>query len=290
MSITIRQLEVFNAIYETGSFAAAADRLDISQASISKQILALESQLGISLFQRNRGRKAELTEEAQHLPSKVSQILGLAGELKPHLEKNHKVRLACGDIIAYLVNQSLATLLQQHPEIELEVVIKEPSLESVAQAWEQGIDLASFTLKQPPPLVDADCVAKIKTGIFVKKGSKLDRDWSDPANTESLPVIFPLQGSYLTQSFEDTLNEAEVRQYHVACRVQTDRVGVEMAVRGVGAILSPFDKLEDELKAELLTPLAIPASYIYRYLFINPAIRSSSEINWVSDYLKEILG
>jgi len=291
MSITIRQLEVFKAIYDSGSFAAAAERLDISQASISKQIMALESQLGITLFQRNRGRKAELTEEAQHLPAKVSQLLELASELKPHHEKSHKVRVACGDIIAAIINQSLPALLQQHPEIELEVVIMEPSLDSVSQAWEQGVDLASFSLKQPPPLANADCVSKIKTGIFVKQGGKLDRDWSEQATDQSLPVIFPLQGTSLAQSFEDTLNTtADINRYHVACRVQTDRARVEMALREVGAILSPYDKLREELAAGLLIPLALPPSFIYRYIFINPAIRTSPEISWVSDYVKEILG
>ena len=56
----IRQIQYFLAIVETGSFSAAADEHFISQSSLSKRIIALEKELGLSLFDRSK-RKVSLT-------------------------------------------------------------------------------------------------------------------------------------------------------------------------------------------------------------------------------------
>jgi molybdate transport repressor ModE-like protein len=58
---TTRQLELFVAIADAGSMRKAADRLGISQPSISKQIRALERKLGGELVERNRGGRATLS-------------------------------------------------------------------------------------------------------------------------------------------------------------------------------------------------------------------------------------
>jgi LysR family transcriptional activator of glutamate synthase operon len=56
-----RQVHYFLTIVKTGSFSAAADELYISQSSLSKQIMALEKELGIQLFDRSK-RQITLTE------------------------------------------------------------------------------------------------------------------------------------------------------------------------------------------------------------------------------------
>ena len=57
---TIRQFEVFLAIADAGSMRQAADRLGISQPTISKQIKALERSVGGTLMRRSRGGRATL--------------------------------------------------------------------------------------------------------------------------------------------------------------------------------------------------------------------------------------
>jgi len=56
----IRQIQYFLSIVETGSFSAAADEHYISQSSLSKKIIALEKEIGVSLFDRSK-RKVSLT-------------------------------------------------------------------------------------------------------------------------------------------------------------------------------------------------------------------------------------
>ena len=49
--MTIAQVKDFLAILEFGGFSAAADEMYISQSSLSKQIKALEAEIGLELFQ-----------------------------------------------------------------------------------------------------------------------------------------------------------------------------------------------------------------------------------------------
>jgi LysR family transcriptional regulator, transcription activator of glutamate synthase operon len=56
----IRQIQYFLSIAENGSFSSAAEELYISQSSLSKQIIALEKELGFPLFDRSK-RKITIT-------------------------------------------------------------------------------------------------------------------------------------------------------------------------------------------------------------------------------------
>jgi DNA-binding transcriptional LysR family regulator len=62
----LRQLEILQAIAETGSFTASGRKLHVSQSAISRQILLLEEELGEPLFLRV-GRQVRMTPAAESL-------------------------------------------------------------------------------------------------------------------------------------------------------------------------------------------------------------------------------
>lgn len=72
---TTRQLEIFIAVASGGSFRHAAELLDISQPSVSKQIQAIEKEIGGSLFQRRRGARAELSPLGQTVLQDANRLL-----------------------------------------------------------------------------------------------------------------------------------------------------------------------------------------------------------------------
>jgi DNA-binding transcriptional LysR family regulator len=49
----VRQLEMFRAVAEEGSFTRAAERLHVSQSAVSRQVQLLEDELGGRLLQRS---------------------------------------------------------------------------------------------------------------------------------------------------------------------------------------------------------------------------------------------
>jgi LysR family transcriptional regulator, carnitine catabolism transcriptional activator len=66
MNITLRQLRVFVAVAEAGSFTRAGETLDLPQSSISTQLRELEDALALRLFDRHT-RMLRLTEAGQEI-------------------------------------------------------------------------------------------------------------------------------------------------------------------------------------------------------------------------------
>ncbi|TQS29647.1 LysR family transcriptional regulator [Microbispora sp. KK1-11] len=73
----LRHLRYFAAVAEEGSFYQAAQRLLVSQPSLSRQIMDLERRLGQRLFERT-SRGVRLTPSGEALLQHARQILGLA--------------------------------------------------------------------------------------------------------------------------------------------------------------------------------------------------------------------
>lgn len=69
----LRQIEVFHAVYSTGSMTGAAALLNVSQPSVSKVLAHTEQQLGYLLFDRVKG-KLVATPEAHRLFGHVSTV------------------------------------------------------------------------------------------------------------------------------------------------------------------------------------------------------------------------
>ncbi|MDO9508937.1 MAG: LysR family transcriptional regulator [Thermovirgaceae bacterium] len=72
--ITLFQLHSFCCVVEEGSFRSAAERLFVSQPSVSQHIASLENHFGVSLFNRQK-RRIRLTPEGRLLYSNAREIL-----------------------------------------------------------------------------------------------------------------------------------------------------------------------------------------------------------------------
>lgn len=82
-SVSLDQLRMFVAAADVGSFSAAARRLNRAQSAISQAIAALESALGIPLFDRSE-RLPKLTSEGVKLLGTARGIVRDADALKAH--------------------------------------------------------------------------------------------------------------------------------------------------------------------------------------------------------------
>ena len=72
--MNLRFLRTFVAIADSSGFARAAIRLNLTQSAASRQIHALESELGVRLFYRI-GRSIKLTSEGEYLLVRSRRLL-----------------------------------------------------------------------------------------------------------------------------------------------------------------------------------------------------------------------
>lgn len=72
---TLDQLQVFLTVAETGSFSAAARRLNRAQSVVSYAIANLESQLEVALFERGAARQPKLTEAGRAILSDARRLV-----------------------------------------------------------------------------------------------------------------------------------------------------------------------------------------------------------------------
>lgn len=78
--MTLRSLEVFLAVVEGGSMRAAAERLYISQPSVSGVVADLEDEYGVRLFER-MGKKLFITQEGEQLAGYARRMISLHEEI-----------------------------------------------------------------------------------------------------------------------------------------------------------------------------------------------------------------
>src|SRR5256885_633819 len=78
--MNLRHLRAFPAIADRGGVARAAPRLHLSQPALSRQIHALEAELGLPLFDRV-GRRVQLTSQGEDLLRRSRRLLADADSL-----------------------------------------------------------------------------------------------------------------------------------------------------------------------------------------------------------------
>lgn len=81
VSFTLRQLEYFVAVGESGSIAVAADRVNVSSPSISAAVSQLEAGFGVQLFVRQHAQGLFLTPGGRRIFNEAKRILDQAASL-----------------------------------------------------------------------------------------------------------------------------------------------------------------------------------------------------------------
>jgi len=120
----LQHLRAFTAIVDAGTFASASARLHLSQPALSRQIDALERELGVSLFERV-GRRVRSTPEGEHLLAKCRQVLAdvsALGDEARALRSGESGLLRVGappQAIESFLAQFLATFRESYPFVDV---------------------------------------------------------------------------------------------------------------------------------------------------------------------------
>jgi len=122
----IKDMRAFYAIVEEGNISHAAQRLDIAQPALSRQMKRLETSLGVQLFERG-SRRIRLTDAGKVMYARVEHILGIVdGAVREITEMGSGVAgsVRLGTITtsgAMLVPELLSEFHRRYPQVTYQI-------------------------------------------------------------------------------------------------------------------------------------------------------------------------
>lgn len=137
----LNRLSHFVAVIEEGTITAAAEQLGLSKAVVSKQLLTLEDELGVSLLVRN-SRHLSATEVGQEFYHRAKAALhqaneafeaAVAGSSEPH----GKLRITAPiDYGTLHLSQLVANFTRQYPRVEIDLTLSDEQFDPVEQNYD----------------------------------------------------------------------------------------------------------------------------------------------------------
>jgi len=150
-------MEVFRWVVELGSFSRAADRLDLSKATVTAHVAALENRLGLRLLNRTT-RRLSLTDDGAAYLDHVRRVLADVDETEAILSAGRRVPRGVlrvelpVSIGRQFVVPALPRFAAQHPELRVVAILEDRRV----QLLEEGVDAAV----RMGPLEDSSLVAR----------------------------------------------------------------------------------------------------------------------------------
>jgi len=145
----LQRVVAFAKVVETGSFSRAAEKLGIAKSSVSKQIAALESSLGIRLIHRTT-RQLKVTDEGLALYEQCSRIdeeLDLIRSRAKAFQESPQGKLRIGST-ALLGNSFLAEVLPEflgrYPDLHVELSLSNQVEDFFTSGFDIGIRIGEL--------------------------------------------------------------------------------------------------------------------------------------------------
>lgn len=144
------KLKVFHAAAEAGSFTHAGERLGLSQSAVSRQVSALETELGVSLFHRH-ARGLILTEQGELLYRTAHEVFmkleAARTKLTDSRERPHgelKVSTSAGIGVHWLTPR-LGEFIDLYPDIQITLITGDEELDLAMREADVAIRLRQPT-------------------------------------------------------------------------------------------------------------------------------------------------
>lgn len=144
-AITLQRMQVFCAVYEHGSFSAAARALSISQPTVSKHLRDLERALGMTLFVLDHGRITPSNEagwlyhQSKFLSEGVRELSKRITRFRSGAERQLSVGCV-GMLTRHHLPQAVARIMEQMPDLNLNLWVQ-TAIEQLSAIRAGQIDL-----------------------------------------------------------------------------------------------------------------------------------------------------
>ncbi len=271
MNVTIRQLQVFEAVARHLGFTRAAEELHLTQPAVSMQVKQLEEHVGLPLFEQV-GKKIFLTEAGSemHYYSKIiAQQLQEAGEV---IEALKGVRRGSLDIsVASTANafgtKLLAAFSLKYPSvtIKLDVTNRETLLQQLANNEKDLVIMG-----RPPEDMDLDAEPFMDNPLVVvaHAGHPWAKEKSiDPERLRDRTFVVRERGSGTRQLMERFFESHDI-PFEPGMEMTSNEAIKQAVEAGLGLAVVSIHTLELELETNRIAVLDVQDFPIMRHWYV----------------------
>lgn len=286
----LRQLKYFLGIAAAGSFGKASSKLHIAQPALSRQIKALEDELGVVLFNRT-ARGVQMTEAGQKLQEQADYLIKLTDNIRD--EVKHLGSKPAGTIVVGLP-PSLAYILtpglireckERYPLVSIKVI---EALSVFLIEWlEIGkIDIAVLT-------VTTDSHATEKVELLNEPMVLVGTPENIPLNVTEIMMTELNQFNIITTGgFLSVLQPwFKSAGYEPHFEMELDSIPIlrELVRKGLSCSIVPYSMVHDEVVAGHLRAVPLTNPEVCRKIVLALNVRRpiSLTINAVGDVIIE---
>ncbi len=292
---TLKAMRVYIAVVETGSFVAAADRLDTSNAAISRHVAALEDHLGVRLLNRTTRRLSmtdvgqEFFNRAQAIFADVSEAEAIAGQnsAKPSGLLRISAPLSFG--IAKL-SQWLPGFVARYPDLKLDIDLSD----HLVDLANDGIDVAVRIGRQA---ASTNVISRRLGSISAEICASPDylKRRGTPTSPQELSQHQTTSFTYLSTGDSWTLTnkrgQTETVRIKPSIHANNGDILGKLAVQGYGIIMQPSFVVEEDIAAgrlvRILTDWNVDGLNLYVIYLSRKFL--SAKVRAFVDYLSEVV-
>ncbi|MBW8848240.1 MAG: LysR family transcriptional regulator [Burkholderiales bacterium] len=167
----LQAMQTLVRVVELGSFSAAARELGSTQSAVSKQVAALEKQLGAQLLSRST-RALKLTQAGERYVEQARRLVTEVAEAESELRAGEHqlqglLRVAASVAFGRLKLMPLVrSFLATHPGVKLDLRLDDGFIDLI----EQGIDVSVRIGEQPDSSLVARRIGTTQRGIMARRG------------------------------------------------------------------------------------------------------------------------
>lgn len=271
----LRQLELFVAVAERGSFSRGAESALRTQSTVSQQIAALENEVGVRLFDRT-GRGAELTAAGTLFLTQARRVLTELASLRATMEafrggRAISIALGASTIPAtYLLPRLLKEIAARHPGLTLQLICADSSAiveRLVAGEFELAVVGDSFAR--------SGCdFAPLGLDVLVLVVGVGHPWWSraciDQSELMQMPLLLREGGSGSGRALEGALHAAgfDPAELTVAARLGSNEAIKEAVASGFGAAFLSQSSISREVARGELREVTVTGLEVKRRFWL----------------------
>ncbi|CDT33724.1 Transcription regulator LysR family [Vibrio coralliirubri] len=285
ISFDWNRTRAFLATAELGSLSAAAKSLNVTQPTLSRQVAALEEELGISLFERST-QKLKLSPSGIELLSiaremgDIAHKFSMAANGQSEVLEGIVVISACQLDAIYRLPPILSKLRQEEPKISIELVVTN----EVSDLKRRDADIAIRSFQPTQPSLVAKKIGYEKVYLYgTREYLQPFDDVKTTADMQDMQIIGFGNNGLIIKQFSEYGWELSENNFKISTEFQPTQL--ELCKHHLGLIYLPEDIANQEPQLMRALEDLSPELHIPMWLVCHQELRTNLRTRRVFDFL-----